>query len=307
MSPPAQESSDSRLVAVVGPTASGKSSLALALADRFAGEIVNADAFQFYRGMDIGTAKASAAEQSAVPHHCLDFLDIAQPASLADYQSRARSAVQDILRRRRTAIVVGGSALYVTAVCDELDIPPRDPDVRRRLTAQAEEVGGAAMHEMLRIRDPQAAADIDPRNVRRVVRALEVVELTGSFRARMPERRPWRPTIWLMPRRTRQELDSAIELRTAQMWSAGFLAEVADLAELGLADSPTAAKAVGYPQGLAVVAGTLSPGEALADTVAATRKLARRQERTFRSDDRIQLVGDAEEATEALGKHGWVT
>ncbi|MEI2715967.1 MAG: tRNA (adenosine(37)-N6)-dimethylallyltransferase MiaA [Candidatus Nanopelagicales bacterium] len=275
------------IVAVVGPTASGKSALALALAERFDGEVVNADAFQLYRGMDIGTAKPTSAEQARAPHHCLDVWDIAEPASVAEYQQLARTAISDIAARGRLPIVVGGSALYVRAVCDVLDIPPRDPEVRDRLQRLADEIGGVAMHERLVQVDPEAARHIDPRNTRRIVRALEVVELTGAFAARLPEPRPWRPTLWLAAQRTRPELDERITDRAAVMWRAGFAAEVAALTAKGLAAAPTASKAVGYQQGLAELGGTMSREEAIADTVRATRVLARRQERTFRSDERV--------------------
>ena len=287
MSPHDVESSDSRVVAVVGPTAAGKSDVAMGLARYWDGEIVNADAFQFYRGMDIGTAKPSPDERAEIPHHCLDFLDIAEPASLAQFQQRARTAIEDIQRRGRVPIVVGGSALYLRATCDELDIPPSDPVVRARISAEAQRVGSTAMYERLRAADPAAAEHIDPRNLRRVVRALEVVELTGSFRSRLPEPRSWRPTLWLAPQWSRPELDERIAVRTQRMWAGGLLDEVAGLLARGLAAAPTAAKAVGYPQAMAHLAGDMTRDQAVADTMAATRKLARRQERTFRGDPRV--------------------
>ncbi len=287
------------MIAVVGPTAAGKSDLALILAQRFDGEVVNADAFQFYRGMDIGTAKPTPTERARVPHHCIDILDLDQAASVADFQATARAAVDAIVGRGRLPVIVGGSALYVRALCDRLDIPPRDPQVRARLTAEAEQMGSAAMFERLRLLDPAAAEHIDPRNHRRVIRALEVVELTGSFTSRLPDPQSWRPTLWLSPAWSRPDLDRRIQARTEQMWRDGLLAEVRGLMSRGLAVAPTARMAVGYPQAMAVVAGTATPDTAIRDTVAATRKLARRQERIFRSDPRIRSVpGDcAESAT----------
>lgn len=288
------------MIAVVGPTAAGKSDLAVALAQYFSGEIVNADAFQFYRGMDIGTAKPTPAQRALVRHHCIDILDLDQAASLADFQATARSAVQAIARRGRLPIIVGGSALYLRALCDELDIPPRDPQVRARLTAEADRVGPMAMFDRLRVADPAAARHIDPRNQRRVIRALEVVELTGSFTSRMPDPQSWRPTLWLSPTWSRPDLDRRIQERTEQMWRDGLLTEVRQLMPRGLAEAPTARKAVGYPQAMAVLAGTATQESAIRDTVAATRKLARRQERIFRSDPRIRLVpGSGSPATPA--------
>lgn len=289
------------IVAVVGATAAGKSELGLELARRFDGEIVNADAFQLYRGMDIGTAKPTAAQQREVPHHCIDLWDITEPASVAQYQRNARAAVAGIASRGRLSIVVGGSALYVRALCDVLDIPPRDPRVRARLQRLADEVGGPALHARLTRMDPEAARHIDPRNTRRVVRALEVVELTGSFTARLPTPQPWWPTVWLAPQWTRAELDDRISARTATMWQAGLRDEVATLAARGLSTAPTAAKAVGYRQALAELTGVMSQDEAITATVRATRALARRQERTFRSDSRVIWL-PAATVTDAAGE-----
>lgn len=275
------------MIAVVGPTASGKSEWAMTLARSLGGELVNADAFQLYRGMDIGTAKPSSAERAEVPHHCVDVLDVVQPATVAWFQQVARDAVTDIAARGRVPVVVGGSALYVRAVCDQLDIPPNDPSVRRRLQERADAEGPAALHRELARRDPAAAAAIDPRNARRVVRALEVVELTGSFTARLPEPRPWRPTWWVAPRWDRADLDVRIAERTRRMWRDGLLDEVAALDRRGLSEAPTASRAVGYRQALAQLRGELGEEEAIAATISATRRLARRQERTFRGDPRV--------------------
>ena len=288
-----------RMIAIVGSTASGKSELGMALAQQLGGEIVNADAFQLYRGMDIGTAKPGAAERELVPHHALDWWDLRESASVARYQQDARASVVDICSRGRTPIVVGGSPLYVRALCDELDLPPQDPQVRRRLQAQADEVGAAAMFEQLRAVAPDAAADMDPRNLRRVIRALEVVELTGTFRARLPEPVSWVPTLFLAPRRSRADLDRRIDQLTHMMWQQGMIEEVARLLEQGLASAPTASRAVGYPQAADQIAGLLSAAEAQAATAKATRALARRQERTFRGDRRVHWV-DGDDPAEAL-------
>jgi tRNA dimethylallyltransferase len=240
--------------------------------------------------MDIGTAKPTALDRETVAHHCLDWWDVSEPASVAVYQKRARATVLDICTRGGLPVVVGGSPLYVRALCDELDLPPRDPQIRRRLEQEAIEQGPASLYERLRQAAPAAAADIDPRNVRRVIRALEVVELTGTFRARLPEPTAWLPTVFLAPRRERPELDDRIARRTRQMWDHGLLGEVAALMDQGLAEAPTASRAVGYPQAMDHLAQRVSAEEAMEATTRATRALARRQERTFRGDVRVQWV-----------------
>lgn len=290
----------SLVVAVVGPTASGKSALASDLARGCGGEIVNADAFALYRGMDLGTAKPSPQQQREIPHHCLDVLDVTEPASVAAYQRDARAAVEGIAERGHLPVVAGGSVLYLRALCDELDLPPRDPQVRDRLEREVAEVGPGVLHRRLAQADPVAAAQIDPRNVRRVVRALEVVTLTGHFAARLPQRTSWRPTLWLAPDWSREELDRRIELRVRRMWDDGLLAEVRRLLAAGLADSPTAARAVGYREALAVLAGDLTETDAVAATTRATRKLARRQERSFRQDPRIVWLDPSDARDRAL-------
>ncbi len=291
------------VVVVTGPTASGKTELAISLAVRLGGEIVNGDAMQVYRGLDIGTATPSAAQRARVAHHLFDLWDITHAASAADYQREARAVIRDIWSRGRVPLLVGGSPLYLRTVCDRLEIPPRDPRLRRELDERARREGPAGLHDELRALDPAAAEAIDPRNVRRVVRALEVVRLTGSFQARMPEPRPWRPTLWLGIDAARDVLDERIERRSRQMWSGGLLAETAELLDAGLAAAPTAAGAVGYRQAMSVLAGERTPAEGLADTIRATRRLARRQQRTLRGDPRIQWVtapGEVEQALDIL-------
>ncbi len=188
-----------RIITVVGPTAVGKSSLALDLATRIDADIVNADSMQGYIGMDIGTAKPTIEERTRVRHHCVDAWSPTDEITVVEFRDAARVAITGILERGRTPIVVGGSWLYVQAIVDEMDFPPTDPDVRSRWEDELVQVGPHALHDRLREVDPQAAADIDPGNARRIVRALEVVELTGSFTARLPQPTPWHPTTWLGP------------------------------------------------------------------------------------------------------------
>ena len=277
------------VIAVVGPTAVGKSAAAVALAHLLPGaEIINADAMQLYRGMDVGTAKASPAEQQGIPHHLLDLWPVTHRASVAEYRAAAREAIGDISRRAGRPMVVGGSGLYLTAALDDLDIPATDPEVRARWEAELAARGPAALHEELAGRDPKAAAAIDPRNGRRLVRALEVVELRGSFTARLPQPAPsWRPTAWLGLTAPLADLDERIERRARQMWAGGLLAEVERLVDEGLRDGPTAGAAVGYSEGLAVLAGEMNREEAIESTIVRTRRLARRQLRWFRRDQRI--------------------
>ncbi|GAB3875957.1 tRNA (adenosine(37)-N6)-dimethylallyltransferase MiaA [Terrabacter terrigena] len=276
------------IVAVVGATATGKSDLALDLAERLDGEVVNADAMQFYRGMDIGTAKLAPAERRGVAHHELDVLDVSEEASVAAYQQAARSDFAGIAGRGHRAVLVGGSGLYVRAALDRLEIPPTDPLVRARLESEAEEVGGDALHARLRAADPQAAAAILPGNVRRVVRALEVVELTGRpFSASMPKRELLSPAVLLGLRVDREVLDTRIARRVDRMWEQGLRHETETLLGQGLRDGVTASRAIGYSQAIAVVDGRLDEAEARLDTAQATRRYARRQESWFRPDPRI--------------------
>ena len=279
------------VIAVVGPTASGKSDLALDLAERFEGEVVNADAMQLYRGMDIGTAKLGMEERRGVPHHQLDVLDVMQEASVAAYQVAARADVEAIERRGRVPVLVGGSGLYVRAALDHLDIPPTDPVVRARLEEEGVQRGAAAMHARLAEVDPEAADRLERNNLRRVVRALEVVELTGRpFSASMPGREFVRPTVMIGLRPERRLLDERIERRVERMWAQGLLSEVERLLPLGLREGFTASRAIGYSQAIAVVDGVSTPEEARADTAQATRRYARRQESWFRADPRIHWL-----------------
>jgi tRNA dimethylallyltransferase len=295
------------IVAVAGPTAAGKTGLAVELARAMGGEIVNADALQMYRGMEIGTAKPGVSERGGVPHHLYEVWDVRESASLAQYQGLARAAVADIRSRDRIPLLVGGSWLYLRAVCDVLNIPPHDPEVRRRWAQAGQELGAPRLHDELARRDPEAARAIDPRNLRRIVRALEVVELTGSFTARMPDPAPWLPTVWLAVDRDPDELDRRIAERAAQMWACGLLDETRALVAQGLTADSTAGRAVGYAQALAVLSGERNRAEGLADTVRATTRLARRQRRMLRADPRVAWLhppGQLEQAVALLADRG---
>jgi tRNA dimethylallyltransferase len=298
------------VVAVVGPTATGKSDLGLALAERLGGEVVNADASQLYRGMDVGTAKLSVAERRGVPHHQLDVLDVTDEATVAAYQAAARSDLRAVRGRGRVPVVVGGSGLYVRALLDRLEIPPTEPGARARWEAELERVGAAALSEELRRFDPVAAERIGPSNGRRIVRALEVIELTGRpFSASLPTREHVEPTVLLGLRADRDVLYARIGRRAERMWASGLLEEVRGLVETGLREGRTASRAVGYAQALRHLDGELSLAEAVEDTASATRRLARRQEAWFGPDPRIVwLEHDApdlvERAVQLVGRAG---
>jgi tRNA dimethylallyltransferase len=277
------------VVAVVGPTATGKTALAVALAHRLGGErgceVVNADSMQLYRGMDIGTAKPDEAERDGVPHHLLDLWHVREPASVAEYRRLARAEIDRLRAAGTVPLLVGGSGLYVRAVLDELDFPGTDPAVRARLEAELGAAGAPALHARLARVDPEAAAAVLPGNGRRIVRALEVVELTGGpFRASLPEPRPHYPAVVLGLDRDAAELDERVAQRVARMWARGFVDEVARLAGDGLREGPTASRALGYAQVLAQLDGTLTADEARERTVTATRRFVRRQRSWFRRD-----------------------
>ncbi len=273
------------VVAVVGPTATGKTALAVELALRLGGEVVNADSMQLYRGMDIGTAKPDAAERRGVPHHLLDLWPVRQAASVAEYARAARAEIDRLRAAGVLPLLVGGSGLYVRAVLDDLDIPGTDPAVRARLSAELAESGPAALHARLAALDPAAAAAVLPSNGRRIVRALEVVELTGGpFRATLPEPRPHYPAVVVGLDRGTADLDARVADRVDRMWAAGFVAEVEALAAEGLREGPTASRALGYAQVLAQLDGELTAAEARERTVTATRRFVRRQRSWFRRD-----------------------
>ena len=285
------------VVAVVGPTTAGKSSLAIELALALGGEVVNADSMQLYRGMDIGTAKVTAQEMRGVPHHLLDVWPVTHPAAAAEYQELGRAALDDIAARGRVPILAGGSGLYIRAALEDLSFPITDAGTRSRLESLLAEQGAASLHARLAALDPAAAAAILPSNGRRVVRALEVIELTGQpFSATMPTYDTSRPAVQLGITLPRPELDSRIAARVDHMWAAGFEDEVRGLVTLGLRQGRTASRALGYQQMLRHLDGSCTLDEARAETVKATKRFARRQESWFRRDPRVHwldpLAGD---------------
>ena len=301
---------------LVGPTASGKSGLAIALAERLiAGgqpaEIVNADSMLVYRGMDIGTAKPTVEERSRVRHHLIDILEVTETAAVAEFQSRARAAIVDCQARGAVPIVVGGSALYIRAIVDEFAFPGTDPLIRAALERELAMTGPAALHDRLAALDPAAAAAILPQNGRRIVRALEVIQLTGEpFAARLPERRYHLPgVVQLGLAIDRPTLDARIEQRVDAMWAAGLVAEVTQLRDGGLLDGVTASRALGYRQVLEFLAGDIDEAEAHRRTVVGTRKFARRQDSWFKQDPRITwLAYDRDDLVDAaLTAAGFVT
>ncbi len=278
-----------RPIAIVGPTATGKSALAVALAVELGGEVINADAMQLYRGMDIGTAKVTEEERRGVPHHLLDVLDVTETASVAAYQRDARATVERLLAENRVPILVGGSGLYVRAVLDDLDFPGTDPDIRARLEQELVERGPAELHGRLTKLDPVAATAILPSNGRRVVRALEVIELTGRpFSATMPRPGPARyDTVQLGLDLDTEELDRRVDRRVAVMFERGLVDEVLELEKHGLRVGRTASRALGYQQVLAELDADHDMAAAAAVTAQATRRFVRRQRSWFRRDQRI--------------------
>ncbi|WP_433057520.1 tRNA (adenosine(37)-N6)-dimethylallyltransferase MiaA [Dactylosporangium sp. CS-033363] len=290
-----------RVVAIVGPTAAGKSALSLRLADALGGEVVNADSMQLYRGMDIGTAKLTAAERAGVPHHVLDIWDVTEPASVAVYQRLARAAIDDIAARGRVPLLVGGSGLYIRAVLEDFEFPGTDPELRAELERELEEAGPAPLHARLQAADPVAAARILPSNGRRIVRALEVNALTGTtFTAQLPQPRPVYDALQLGVDVDTAVLDARIDARVEQMWAAGFVDEVRGLLGRGLRDGRTAGGALGYRQIMNLLDGLCTADEARAETARATRRFVRRQRSWFRRDERIAwLDGAAADITAA--------
>ncbi|BDA65195.1 tRNA dimethylallyltransferase [Actinomyces capricornis] len=283
-------------IAVVGPTATGKSDLALDLAEHLAAaghgaEIVNADASQLYRGMDIGTAKVPLDQRRGVPHHQIDVLEVHQEANVASYQRHARADLAAIEARGHVPIIVGGSGLYVRALTDDIDFPGTDPRVRRALEERARVQGLEALRQELARRDPLAARRIEAGDARRIVRALEVIEITGRpFSAGLPDYRDAAPTLHLALRPERQGLNARIDARARAMFDAGLLQEVEQLVGRGLREGSTAPRAIGYSQALEVLDGDLGYEEAIARTVQATRTLASRQIKWFRRDPRVHWI-----------------
>lgn len=281
-----------RPVAVVGPTATGKSDLAIELACALDGEVINADAMQLYRGMDIGTAKLPPQLRRGVRHHLLDVLDVTETASVATYQREARAVVETLLAAGRVPVLAGGSGLYVRAVLDDLEFPGTDPQVRAALEAELAERGAAVLHERLRQLDPTAAARILPSNGRRLVRALEVIRITGRpFSASLPRPGPPRyDMVQIGLDREPADLDARIDVRVDRMFAAGLVDEVRGLLSRGLREGRTASRALGYQQVLAALEAGTDPACAADPTARATRRFVRRQRSWFRRDDRIRWL-----------------
>jgi tRNA dimethylallyltransferase len=290
--PAGQSSPAVPLVAVVGATAAGKTALSLDLAERLGGEIVNTDAMQLYRGMDIGTAKLPEREWRGIPHHLVDMLDVSEPATVAEYQGWAHGLIARLRAAGTVPILVGGSALYTRALVDRFEFPGTDPALRARLERELAALGSRTLHQRLAGVDPVAAERIEPENGRRIVRALEVIELTGKpFSARLPVQEYADPrTVQIGVDIDRATLDTRIRQRVEQMFEAGFVAEVERLIGRGLLESRTAATAIGYREVAAYLSGDLTLEEAKARTATKTRQFARRQDAWFRKDPRVVWV-----------------
>jgi tRNA dimethylallyltransferase len=287
------------IVAIVGATGTGKSDLSLAVAQAIGdaggvAEIVNADAMQLYRGMNIGTAKVPEGERGEIPHHLFDILDVREEAAVAPYQSLARAAIDDIIARGAVPILVGGSGLYVSSVLFDFDFPGHDDDVRAALEAELTELGPGVLYRRLKELAPDAAARIDERNPRRIVRALEVLEVTGDTAAlgTLPEEPSyWRPAVIFGLASERSELVERLDHRVEKMWADGIVAEAEALREHGLEDGVTARRAIGYAQALAQLHSTKTQAAAIEETQALTRRYARRQVGWFkRYNDLVWLT-----------------
>lgn len=279
------------VINVVGATATGKSDLAIGLAQALDGEIINADSMQFYRGMDIGTAKVPEGQRGGVPHHLLDILDVTQEASVSEYQRAARALIEDIRGRGRTPVIVGGSGLYVRAATDVLEFPGTDPGVRARLEAIAEHGALEDMHAMLEELDPAAAATIKPTDARRIVRALEVIALTGdTFSSELPQYTYHTPTVQIGLAHDRATLHQRIADRVHAMWDHGWVNEVRALLQVGLREGKTARHAIGYAQIIDYLDDKMSADLAIDATVTRTRQFAKRQETWFKRDPRIHWL-----------------
>ncbi|HJW00007.1 MAG TPA: tRNA (adenosine(37)-N6)-dimethylallyltransferase MiaA [Arthrobacter sp.] len=286
------------VIAVVGPTGSGKSDLAVSLALALDGEVINADAMQFYRGMDIGTAKITTAERRGVPHHLLDTLDVTQEASVSDFQQQARAAIADIHARGKRAILCGGSGLYVRAALDVLEFPGTDPEVRGLLEAEYAAEGAGPLLARLRDVDPVSAGRLS--DARRIIRALEVHQLTGRpFSSFMPRREYFQPAIQIGLDVDRDQLRERLAARVHRMVDKGLLEEVRRLDTAGLRRGKTAPRALGYSQFLTVLDGGATVEQAVEETIVATRQFARRQLTWFRADPRISWLGWQDPGLEA--------
>ena len=288
---------ETKLIAVVGPTGSGKSDLGLAIVDQIiaAGgraEIVNSDSMQFYRGMDIGTAKLSMDERRGIKHHLIDWLEITDESTAAEYQAVARPLIKELQAQGITPVLVGGSMLYIAAVLNNFEFPARDAELRLQLEADLEEHGPHEMHRRLKALDPVAASRIIPENGRRSVRAIEIITLTGEpFAAALPdEPEDWQPVLEIGVNGSRDDLVLRLEQRVHKMWQLGLVEEARELIPHGIREGKTSSRAIGYSQALAQIDGDFTEAEAIADTVRLTQKYARRQMSWFRRDNRIQWL-----------------
>ena len=293
------------LVVIAGATATGKSDLAVELAKKIGGEIVNADSMQLYRGIDIGTAKLTQDERRGIPHHLLDLVDVSTDVNVAWYQEQARLVIDQLLAQGIRAIVVGGTGFYIKAILDDLNFPDTDPAVREKLTLEAEKIGGDALHKRLGILDPAAAAAIPRENVRRVIRALEVIEITGKpFTANLPRENSTKYPDALQFGLTmdRELLDLRVDKRVEMMFEKGLVAEVEQLIGQGLLEGKTARAALGYAQVISMLAGDISLEQAISETKLATRQYIRRQETWFRRDQRITWLDSDSNRLETIEK-----
>lgn len=305
-----------KLIAVVGPTGAGKSNLAINLAlDIVArggrAEIINADSMQFYKGMDIGTAKLSGEEQLGIGHHLMDWLEITDESTAAEFQAVARPLIESLQADGVTPILVGGSMLYVAAVLNRFEFPARDETLRAKLEQELIDFGPFQMHQRLQALDPVAASRITPQNGRRTVRAIEIVTLTGEpFAAALPEvPEDWQPVLEIGVNGPRADLVLRLESRVHKMWHQGLVDEVKALEPLGIRDGKTSRSAIGYAQAIAQIDGVMTEAEAIADTVRLTQKYSRRQMSWFNRDNRIQWLDyqDSEMTNKALELvHDWL-
>ena len=293
----------SKVIVICGATATGKSDIAIEIAQELGAEIINADSMQLYRGMDIGTAKLTDEERKGIPHHLLDVLDVSEDSTVAWYQEQARAAITEIHGRGKDAVIVGGTGLYIKAILDDLNFPDTDPEVRAKLEAELAEFGAAALFTRLEELDPAAALAIDRANTRRVIRALEVIEITGMpFTANLPRedssRYPDALQFGLVM--DREHLRERIDQRVDRMWDTGFVDEVDRLISQGIGNGSTAQRALGYAQIIAMRGGTMTEEEAKEDTKRASRQYARRQETWFSRDARIQWVAQHQPRLETI-------
>lgn len=291
------------LIVICGATATGKSELAIELAQTISAEIINADSMQLYRGMDIGTAKLSKSEQSGIPHHLLDVLEVTQDSTVAWYQDLARQMITEIHSRNKSVVIVGGTGLYIKAILDDLNFPDTDPQIRARLTTESEELGADALFQRLEELDPAAAIAIDRQNIRRVIRALEVIEITGQpFTANLPreDSSAYPNALQFGLVMDREKLTERIDLRVDLMFEKGLVAEVDSLIAAGIERGTTARRALGYAQLISAHNGEITEELAREETKRATRQYARRQETWFSRDARIQWVSAAQRRLETV-------